>query len=72
MKMMRKREERNKKGGESMKKEMIFTALLTVLLSVTVAFAGDRSIVGPVLWIAGGSGVLIAAYVVLTLMGKKK
>ena len=60
------------KGGESMKKEMIFTALLTMLWSVTVAFAGDRSIVGPVLWIAGGSGVLIAAYVVLTLMGKKK
>ncbi|MBR2636620.1 MAG: hypothetical protein IKD34_06245 [Oscillospiraceae bacterium] len=57
---------------KNLKKEAVFTALLTTVCSVVPAYAGDNSIVGPVLWVAGGSGLLIAAYVVLIVLGKKK
>lgn len=47
-------------------------AVFAFSVGVVPVFAGDDSIVGPVLWLLGGSAVLILLVIIMSTMGKKK
>lgn len=50
----------------------MFAAVFGFAASLVTVYAGDNSIAGPVMWLLIGSGVLIVAVVVLSVLGKKK
>ena len=50
----------------------MFPAVFGFAASLVTVYAGDNSIAGPVMWLLIGSGVLIVAVVVLSVLGKKK
>ena len=49
----------------------MFAAVFGFAASLVTVYAGDNSIAGPVMWLLIGSGVLIVAVVVLSVLGKK-
>ena len=63
------------KRGKTMffkKLAAMFAAVFGFAASLVTFYAGDNSIAGPVMWLLIGSGVLIVAVVVLSVLGKKK
>lgn len=63
------------KRGKTMffkKLAAMFAAVFGFAASLVTVYAGDNSIAGPVMWLLIGSGVLIVAVVVLSVLGKKK
>ena len=63
------------KRGKTMffkKLAAMFAAVFGFPASLVTVYAGDNSIAGPVIWLLIGSGVLIVAVVVLSVLGKKK
>lgn len=50
----------------------ILAAVAAFCFGAVTAFAGDDSIVGPVLWLLGGSVVLILLVIIFSTVGKKK